>query len=1056
MRVRWSVLCLVCCGVLAWAAEGNLLRNADFGEGLRHWGLGGPKEAREAGLTSRTEAGTLEVTVPDFDHSAGVVLLTQSLMLPDARTYVLEYDIEVERPGTMRHLYQYSVAPWASLGTASNMAVTPGRRHHVREVFTTSVDEPEKPRHLTFNLTRLSGKVRLSNIVLREHTVYPAAQLPRSWTVFRGVRLEGAPPAEIPRALPAETGRGEVAGDVRELDATGTIWLEKGGRHMPERRVAVLYNVFECEREGMVRLGLAADWWLEVFCNGERVWDNLATGNVSKQFSFNDHEVEVPVRAGRNVLAVKVLSGSAGWRFVCGVPTPPLVFRANDDWLPVDVSRTHVQAGSALDMSALVEAPAGRHGRLTLNGRGELVFEGQPDRPVRLQGFNGMGEFRLQDEEAFRAAVRRLAETARRQGYSLFRTNGVLDRTLMRGAKADMAINPAMLDRWDYVLSEFKKQGIYIHLVMLSYQLYDTVGAYPHHFEVRNGHRLMLYFGNEWERQHFRYACETLLNHVNPYTGLAWKDDPAIAFLEFYNEQCSGFGNLVANAKSIPGGWELVQRRWREWLVAKYGDRVPEALRPELDGKPLSEAPVPPYWRDRDTPLANEFGLFRVYIAKDGAEWCERLVRGLGYRGLTTNYNAFKRFADQCARWQTIQVIDHHSYYQHPRGGWGAPGCTVEQNSSLDDALGVWRGVAAMRFAGRPLIVSEFNYSYWNPYQHEGMLFPAYSAFQNFASLQIHSDISFEFTGKASPLHTFGVGNSPVIRANEFFSNCLFLRGDVTPAPHLVEYVVPEAQLGQRGMTHVTMDGRQSRVSLLTGLAMAFPWAPLAPRTVRGPRADVQMLPDGTADVEEADWFFNVLENPNGTFDLAAFVASLRQRGILPRDNATDPANEVFQSETGELTLRAKERVAKVVTARSEAATLPEGHRETLGRLTVENSSVHATVGLCSVSGEPVADASRLVLVYATRCVNSHTVFSHDGRRKIAEGRLPVLQRRGHLRARFRPASEPGRYALYALDLQGVRQERVPVSVDGDELVIDLDTGRLKRGPATFFELVRD
>ena len=36
MRVRWSVLCLVCCGVLVWAVEGNLLRNADFGEGLQH------------------------------------------------------------------------------------------------------------------------------------------------------------------------------------------------------------------------------------------------------------------------------------------------------------------------------------------------------------------------------------------------------------------------------------------------------------------------------------------------------------------------------------------------------------------------------------------------------------------------------------------------------------------------------------------------------------------------------------------------------------------------------------------------------------------------------------------------------------------------------------------------------------------------------------------------------------------------------------------------------------------------------------------------------------
>lgn len=663
----------------------------------------------------------------------------------------------------------------------------------------------------------------------------------------------------------------------------------------------------------------------------------------------------------------------------------------------------------------------------------------------------------IADEDKFRAAIRSFAETACRQGYSIFRVNGVLDRSLMKGSTADMSINPKMLDRWDYVISEFKKQGIYIHLVVLSYGLYDAPSENTRNFDIRNGHRLLLHFGGEWERAHFKYGAETLLNHVNPYTKLAWKDDPAIAFVEFYNEQCSGFGALVQHAKMIPGGYELVMKRWRDWLVAKYPNGAPAELLPELGGKPLSEAPLPKPLMRGGSPLSNEFGLFRVYIIKDGAEWCEKIVRGTGYKGLTTNYNALKRMADVCARWQCIQVNDMHSYYQHPRGGWGAPGCTVEQESSLVDAVSWWRGVNSQRFAGRPMIVSEFNHSFWNPYQHEaGLVFPAYSAFQNYASLQIHADVSDSGIKRIQPVHSFGVGNSPIVRANEFLSNCLYLRGDVTPAKRLVEYVVSEKTLGSNGLTHGSMANEQSRIGLLTGLAIAFPWAPLAPRTVRGPKADIQILPEGIAEVEDADWFFNVLENKDGTFSLSDFVSRMKNMGILSKENKTDVSAGVFENETGEITLRTKEKLIKVVTARTEGVSLEGGASERLGRLTVDSSSVHGTVALCSVDGKPLSVSDRMVLIYSTTTANSYSTFSHDGRKKVTHGRLPILLRRGVLKARFRPDGDAGRFVLYTLEFNGERKEKVPVSVVDGQLVVNVDTGTLKQGPAVFFELVRE
>lgn len=67
-----------------------------------------------------------------------------------------------------------------------------------------------------------------------------------------------------------------------------------------------------------------------------------------------------PAREGRrNLLVAKVLSGSQGWRFVCGVPAgvPGLLWVHSDSrWKPDDMNRLQVKAGTALDFSTLAGA----------------------------------------------------------------------------------------------------------------------------------------------------------------------------------------------------------------------------------------------------------------------------------------------------------------------------------------------------------------------------------------------------------------------------------------------------------------------------------------------------------------------------------------------------------------------------------------------------------------------------------------------------------------------------------------------------------------------------
>ncbi len=84
---------------------------------------------------------------------------------------------------------------------------------------------------------------------------------------------------------------------------------------------AVIFNEFHSSESGMVRLGVAADWWLELYINGECVYASKErAGNETNNFSPDNHVIEFPVKEGTNILAAKVISGSGGWRFVCGNP----------------------------------------------------------------------------------------------------------------------------------------------------------------------------------------------------------------------------------------------------------------------------------------------------------------------------------------------------------------------------------------------------------------------------------------------------------------------------------------------------------------------------------------------------------------------------------------------------------------------------------------------------------------------------------------------------------------------------------------------------------------
>ena len=793
------------------------------------------------------------------------------------------------------------------------------------------------------------------------------------------------------------------------------------GRFRPDASVAYLENRFEAKHYGSLKMTVAGDWFFDVFLNGKRICRTTHADRFSKEAAL-----EVEVKPGTNVLKIAARAGKDGWKCNVVEPYRTFVFRENAEWKPYRFESNIVLPGSALDLSSQVPRPAGAAGRLSVGADGSFVFEKEPEVPVRLLGTNGIGLWFDRPAEEFRSNARRFAQQARRLGYRIIRTHGYLDRMCLNTG-ADLKIDPEMLNRWDILIDELKKEGVYLHFTLLSFILYgDSEAA----MKDRRYHKLMAYLDGEWETARLDFAANALFRHVNPYTGLAWKDEPAIAIVEYYNEQELGLNFLPRTLKEYPAARERLKELFAKWQMERYGNIT-------------AELPVNLSGPDREREAGFWFSRARISARKFG-----EIVRAAGYPGLVAPYSFSKSLGHCAARWEFADVGDCHAYFQHPTN-WSRSGSVVASGSSISAGADYWRSSFGTRLAGRPFIVSEYNHCYWNPYRYEtGLLFGAYSAFQGGGALMIHSG-GVE-VGRPGRVSCFSVAHSPLMLAGQFLTAQLFQRGDVRRSAHRVTVPVTREFMRRNGNSLLALDNAQTMLAFLSGFSVEFPEVASAQK-VPPPKADLRIPPFGVSNIFSHGWFSSV--TGNGSSDLLQkTVAQMKAKGILSPENKTAPERGIFESDTGELLMDCGGKQLLVTTPRTEAAAVVSGESIALKTVSVLRSSIPACVALSSVDNRPLASSSRMVLVYQTEDANAGMVLGGDRATLHALGSRPILCRTGKmsLSAKLKPAN----WRLFALGLDGSRREELPVESRNGILSLTIDTASLKSGPTVFFELV--
>ena len=406
-------------------------------------------------------------------------------------------------------------------------------------------------------------------------------------------------------------------------------------------------------------------------------------------------------------------------------PTVPERFGLDDytTW-PTDIVGWDV---APVDLSFLnaSEKPAGKHGFLRVK-KDALVFD--DGTPVRFWGTN-VTAYAIFGTD--RENVKRQAHRLSQLGFNLVRFHHQdspwVNPNIFGDAKTPDTANLslAMLEKLDWWIKCLKDEGLYVWLDLDTQRFLKTGDNIDHFAEISKGKPAADLKGFNYVNTSIQEAMnrfnQKYVDHINPFTGLAYKDDPAIVTMLVTNENDATYhyGNSLLPDKSVP---------WHDGLYMAQADAFAAKYA-------LSKSEVWKSW------LPGPSKLFLNDLEYRFDDKMIQQLHGLGVKSPIVTTSAFGGSQLSSLPALTVgDIIDAHSY-----GGTGE----LDKNPLYGPNFIDW--LAAANIVDRPLSVSEWNVQpFPNP---DRDIIPLYIA--SAASLQ-GWDALMQFAYSQQPLNSRG------------------------------------------------------------------------------------------------------------------------------------------------------------------------------------------------------------------------------------------------------------------------------------------------------------
>jgi hypothetical protein len=442
-------------------------------------------------------------------------------------------------------------------------------------------------------------------------------------------------------------------------------------------------------------------------------------------------------------------------------------------------------AHSPVDVSYLLDAPAGKHGFVRVQD-GHLVT-GDGER-IRFWGVNVTDWSRGSRQIPSKEDAPLWAATLARFGVNSVRFQFLdlqVPRGLIKSGDNTRSLDPEQLDREDFFISQLEQRGIYIDFNLLVGRPFSEGDGVHDAKLLHQGAKGTSFFDAKLIELQKEYAQE-LLGHVNPYTKLKYIEDPAVAIVEINNENAINVG-FRAPSKfyedelvDIYNRW-LAQHRNTEQIakLRQIAGVAPDALVPLVNryGQP---AQTPPerfyteaefytnlqrnYFTDMEKYLKQTLGSKSLVIAT-----ADHSHSGSGYPLLLAE--------------DSMDIIDGHTYWQHPE-------YYVKKSPMVNDPTNsTVVELSRSAIAGKPYTVSEVNNPFPNDFAGEGIpILAAYASLQDWDGIWWYT-----FEPKVDPAwkpyvgDPFDISLDPVKMPELAEGALMFLRADVHKARSISE-----------------------------------------------------------------------------------------------------------------------------------------------------------------------------------------------------------------------------------------------------------------------------
>ncbi len=599
-----------------------------------------------------------------------------------------------------------------------------------------------------------------------------------------------------------------------------------------------------------------------------------------------------------------------------------------EDWRPF----TLTWDDAPLDLSFLYEQekPAGKHGFLTVQGD-RMVFQDGTEGRFWGTCFNSGANFPTHDESEM--VARRLAKF----GVNIVRfhqmdaewaTPNLFQFNRAKPKDNTRTFDPESIERLDYLIYCLKQLGIYIYLDLLTYRQFrpgDGVDAVD---QLGQAAKPYTYFDPKLIALQKEFNRDLWL-HTNPYTKLAYKDDPAIALTGIKNES-----DMFTQPVVLEPYRSRLEVRYREWAAR---------LNLSVDAGAVD--------------FAQPSGQIARFLTEVQTEFFRDMVAYLHEIGVRVPINGtnWSRKLGVLASQVAVDFADSHCYWNFPF--WESPQGTQAQPmvGSADNTFGV---LSFERLLDRPYFVSEWDHAWPDEWRAESAVaYAAVAAFQGWSGLAIHT---YRYTNWG-PVDSIGGGtstingityrnhfdafNDPAKFGLFYHAALLFRRGDVAPAKQSVAI-----RLGED--TSSWLLKRPEDLPVLTALSEQHRVGMVLPG---------QNVP---AD-HTVSW----------------------ERPIVDLD-----AGEVH-ADTGQLQRSWVKRIGLIDTPRTKVAYgfLGEGEPISLTGLNLDVKTSFATIALSSLTDDPIESSNTLLLTAVGRSDNTSAEYDADRTHQLKFGHGPIL-----------------------------------------------------------------